>query len=364
MPFKADALLTAHDELELARRVTATRTAIWHRVLESDPLTTEAMQRLVESSRFARVAASKSLQEIRELDHDELVRWATREADPDSLVPIAMARASASAAAAKHTAALQAAVSDHLAARDRMVRCNLALVYHAVPRSMQRAAPDDAIADGLEGLLKAVVRFDPGYGLRFATYAVAWIRAIAQDGHRRRCGVVDVPRVVDLARTRWARIEARLGQSLGSEPSVDEVQAALWQEHAASAAHPPAAPRSRPPAVLPSLYAIVSAMRARTPYVPLDASGPSNDRMASGPCPEDDYAQALAIAALIEAVGEVTARVSDLEADALRTILRGEQLADVARRHGVSRQRVDQVRKRALRRVQAHLDAKRGATLH
>ncbi|HSN91607.1 MAG TPA: sigma-70 family RNA polymerase sigma factor [Anaeromyxobacteraceae bacterium] len=64
------------------------------------------------------------------------------------------------------------------AAREKLVRHNLALVL-AVVRRLSRGAVrlDDLVQEGNLGLLRAVEKFDPDAGVRFATYAAWWIRA-------------------------------------------------------------------------------------------------------------------------------------------------------------------------------------------
>jgi len=41
--------------------------------------------------------------------------------------------------------------------------------------------PEELIAEGHVGLMRALCRFDPDYGVRFATYAIWWVRAAVQE---------------------------------------------------------------------------------------------------------------------------------------------------------------------------------------
>ena len=69
-----------------------------------------------------------------------------------------------------------------IAARDRLVSCNLRLVPYVLKgfRGIASMPPfEDLVQEGNVGLLKAADKFNPESGNRFATYAVWWIRAQA-----------------------------------------------------------------------------------------------------------------------------------------------------------------------------------------
>ncbi len=57
-------------------------------------------------------------------------------------------------------------------AREELIRENLPLVKFIVKRFAGRAEYEDLFQYGCMGLIKAVDRFDPGYSVRFSTYAV------------------------------------------------------------------------------------------------------------------------------------------------------------------------------------------------
>ncbi len=64
------------------------------------------------------------------------------------------------------------------AARDELVRRNLPLVLSFVRKqALAGVQIDEVIQEGNLGLLRAVEKYDPDAGTRFATYAVWWIRA-------------------------------------------------------------------------------------------------------------------------------------------------------------------------------------------
>ncbi len=64
------------------------------------------------------------------------------------------------------------------AAKDRLVTCHLReVVFIALKFQRYGVAVADLIAEGNLGLMRAVEKFDPAHGVRFATYAAHWIRS-------------------------------------------------------------------------------------------------------------------------------------------------------------------------------------------
>ncbi|MCS6802108.1 MAG: sigma-70 family RNA polymerase sigma factor [Chloroflexota bacterium] len=83
------------------------------------------------------------------------------------------------------------------AARDRLVRQNLRLVYREVLRYRGSWVDlADLVQEGCIGLIEAAERFDPDRGVRFSTYAVPWIRQAVDRAAQRHQRVVRIPRRV------------------------------------------------------------------------------------------------------------------------------------------------------------------------
>jgi RNA polymerase primary sigma factor len=77
----------------------------------------------------------------------------------------------------EHQLALKARDGD-ARARHRLVEHNLMFVVAVARRHcLGSVRLEDVIQEGNIGLMRAVQRFDPGAGTRFATYAIWWIRA-------------------------------------------------------------------------------------------------------------------------------------------------------------------------------------------
>jgi RNA polymerase primary sigma factor len=119
---------------------------------------------------------------------------------------------------------LEATVRRGEAAQTRLVESNLRLVVSIARRYVGRGmALLDLIQEGNLGLMRAVERFDYRRGFRFSTYATWWIRqsitrAIADQGRNIRMPI----HIVDTI-NKLTRAQRDLAQTLGREPTAEEL---------------------------------------------------------------------------------------------------------------------------------------------
>ena len=229
-----------------------------------------------------------------------------------------------------------------------LARANLRFVISVAKKYQNRGVSlTDLIQEGNVGLVTAARKFDPEQGVKFISYAVWWIRqailaALANHGRSVR---VPLNRASDLARI--FREKERLKQELNREPTSEELAKAT----------------DLTPELVESLQTLNAA------EIRLDAPiGDSEDSQLverfiteEAAEPELEVENRLLTEAVTEALTTLEAR----DAKVLRLYfgLEGERehtLEEIGNMLGVTRERIRQLRDRALRRLR---EGAKGAAL-
>jgi RNA polymerase primary sigma factor len=124
----------------------------------------------------------------------------------------------------KERARLRRQIKAGYAAREHLIMANTRLVISIAKRYRGRGVPfHDLIQEGNLGLMRAVDKFDPGRGYKFSTYATWWIRqavtrALSDQGRTIRLPVHMVESINKLNRTAYL-----MEQDRGRPPSPEEI---------------------------------------------------------------------------------------------------------------------------------------------
>jgi RNA polymerase primary sigma factor len=225
-----------------------------------------------------------------------------------------------------------------------LVRSNLRFVISVAKKYQNRGVSlTDLIQEGNVGLVTAAKKFDPDQGVKFISYAVWWIRqailsALANQGRAVR---VPLNRASDLARI--FRERERLKQELRRDPSVEEVAEAAK--------------------LTPEIVESLSTLNAAE--IRLDAPiGDSDDsQLVERFIVEEAHEPEVAVEErlLAEQIERALETLSPRDARVLRLYFgleggKEHTLEEIGNMLGVTRERVRQLRDRALKRLrEGHL---------
>ena len=220
-----------------------------------------------------------------------------------------------------------------------LVAANLRFVVSVARRYRnQGVSISDLVNEGNVGLMRAARKFDGTKGVRFISYAVWWIRQAMMQAIAEQSRIVRVPiGRVDRA-NQVARSGRKLSQRIGREATADEIASEL---------------------ALP-LEQVMESLAVRSSYLSLDAPMSDNEDTSMLDLLPDSTGEnpheATQRQALKEVLESSLTHLPDREATVLRLYfgLDGEDpktLEFIGRRFGVSRERVRQIKDRALTRL-------------
>lgn len=109
-------------------------------------------------------------------------------------------------------------------ALNNLITANLRFVVRVAGEYTNRGLPlQDLIAEGNVGLMRATETFDPSRGHKFITYAVWWIRQAMMSALNKQTRPVKVPVNQIDDHDALAKIARVMSQQLGRQPNLDEL---------------------------------------------------------------------------------------------------------------------------------------------
>lgn len=234
---------------------------------------------------------------------------------------------------------LNALVEDGQSAREHLGRANTRLVVSIAKRYMGQGLPfPDLIQEGNVGLMRAVDKYDYKRGNRFSTYATWWIRQAITRALAQKTRTIRIPLHMTERIRQMYRTAQVLEQELGRRPTPEEI---------ANEMEIPA------DAIRGMMDASQHAIALERP-VGDDGDSEFGDFIEDqdSPSPVEAATQHLLQETIEEVLTELTPRQSHILR--LRFGLGGGEphtLEEIANKFGLSRERIRQLEKEALRRL-------------
>ncbi|MDA0747902.1 MAG: RNA polymerase sigma factor RpoD/SigA, partial [bacterium] len=242
----------------------------------------------------------------------------------------------------EETRGIIAAQAGDQKALDHLITANLRFVVRVAAEYTGRGLPlADLIAEGNFGLIRATRTFDPERGHKFITYAVWWIRQAILSALNRQTHPVSVPvNQIDDYET-VNRTANSLSQALGRAPDLAELAETMDMT---------------PRRVRRAMEAHQTALSLDSPVYD-DGNAVYADTFSDNAPGPDEYVEDTFLRQrLREGLGELPER----EAEILNLYFgldtdQPESLEQVGKRFHISRERVRQLKDRALNRLRRHV---------
>jgi RNA polymerase primary sigma factor len=234
---------------------------------------------------------------------------------------------------------LDRGICDGQAAREHLGRANTRLVVSIAKRYMGQGLPfPDLIQEGNVGLMRAVDKYDYRRGNRFSTYATWWIRQAITRALAQKTRTIRIPLHMTERIRQMYRTAQSLEQILGRRPSSEEIAIEMDL------------PMDTVRAMMDASQHAIALERP----VGEDGDSEFGDFIEDhdSPSPVEAATQNLLQETIEEVLNELTPRQNQILR--LRFGLGGGEphtLEEIATRFGLSRERIRQLEKEALRRL-------------